>query len=667
MQPITMNYRAITPEEIAAMQRNGCRASDWNNVKVKDGFNPECYVRVSFSGDIYLGVTDEPVIGTAGFIAQSGIYDATLQNCSVGDNVHISHVAECIMNYSIGNHAYISNVGSVICTGSRSFGNGTVVNVLDETGGRSVPIYDGLTAQIAYLIAMYRHNLPLVDRLKEMVTAYAATKKKATGFIGKYAKLTNVGSVTDVNFERESYANGTSLLWDGTVGQKAFVGPDVIAEHFILASEARLDKSAIVKNVFIGQASTVSNGFVAHDSLIFSNCTLECGEAAAIFAGPHTVSMHKSTLLIGGMFSFFNAGSGTNQSNHLYKTGPVHQGIMARGSKTGSNTYVMWPARFGYFSLITGSHYSHPDTSDLPYSYVVADGKDTLVIPGANLPTAGTIRDIMKWEDRDARSKDLPRLDIINYNALNPVTTSLMYNAINFLNEYERTPEIAATRNITLKDSAVGRGRQMYALGVDYFMGTAVVKKVLSLKLDKNIPLSQQLKPEVTADVSEWIDMAGMIVPKSEVERICGLVIDGGITSLDKLAEALSEVSSRYYKLTWNFVVDNFNNCYSQPIEDVSAQDLEAIIQRWTETVSALDRMRKADALKDFSAKAMTGYGIDGDRECQRADFDAVHGEADDSAPVQAIHTHYAEAIQNGFAAVRHLEKLIKLTQETKS
>ena len=66
-----MNYRAITPEEIATMQRNGCRASDWNNVKVKDGFNPECYVRVNFSGDIYLGVTDEPVIGTAGFIAHS--------------------------------------------------------------------------------------------------------------------------------------------------------------------------------------------------------------------------------------------------------------------------------------------------------------------------------------------------------------------------------------------------------------------------------------------------------------------------------------------------------------------------------------------------------------------------------------------------------------------
>lgn len=659
-----MSYRAINPEEIAAMRRNGCHAADWGKVNVKEGFNPDSYARVTFSGDIFLGVTEENVIGTAGFIASPGIYDASLQNCTVGDNVHISHVAECIMNYCIDDHAYISHVGSIICTGSRAFGNGTEVNVLDETGGRSVPIYDGLTAQIAYMIAMYRHDRELVNKLRGMVMRYAESKKTPVGFIGKYAKLTNVGSVTDVNFEKESYANGTALLWDGTVGRKAFVGPNVIAEHFILASEAKLDKSAIVKNVFIGQASVVSNGFVAHDSLIFSNCILECGEAAAIFAGPHTVSMHKSTLLIGGFFSFFNAGSGTNQSNHLYKTGPVHQGIMERGSKTGSNAYVMWPARFGYFSLITGTHYDHPDTSDLPYSYVIGTEGRTLVIPGSNIPTVGTIRDIMKWQSRDARSPELPRLDIINYNALNPVTTSLMYRAINFLNDYERTPGIAASRNIDIKQSAVSKGRQMYALSVDYFMGTAVVKKVLSLKLDKNLGLNSQLKPQGNTDVSSWIDMAGMIVPKSEIELICRKITDGAIDSLDTIAESLKEISSRYYKLTWNFVAENFEICYSQSIDDVTPQDLEAIIQRWTETVSALDRMRKADALKDFSGKVMVGFGIDGDNECKRADFDAVRGVPDDISSIKAIHNHYAEAIQSGFAAVRHLEKLIKLTED---
>ena len=50
---------------------------------------------------------------------------------------------------------------------------------------------------------------------------------------------------------------------------------------------------------------------------------------------------HKSTLLIAGLFSFMNAGSGSNQSNHMYKLGPIHQGILERGAKTSSDSYIL--------------------------------------------------------------------------------------------------------------------------------------------------------------------------------------------------------------------------------------------------------------------------------------------------------------------------------------
>lgn len=91
------------------------------------------------------------------------------------------------------------------------------------------------------------------------------------------------------------------------------------------------------------------------------------------FAGPFTVTHHKSTLLIAGMFSFMNAGSGSNQSNHMYKLGPIHQGALERGAKTTSDSYILWPARIGAFSLVMGRHVNHPDTSDLPFSYLIED------------------------------------------------------------------------------------------------------------------------------------------------------------------------------------------------------------------------------------------------------------------------------------------------------
>lgn len=82
----------------------------------------------------------------------------------------------------------------------------------------------------------------------------------------------------------------------------------------------------MIRNCYVGQGSVIDKGFTAHDSLFFANCSMENGEACAVLAGPYTVSMHKSSLLIGCQTSFMNAGSGTNMSNHMYKFGPVHWG-----------------------------------------------------------------------------------------------------------------------------------------------------------------------------------------------------------------------------------------------------------------------------------------------------------------------------------------------------
>ena len=91
----------------------------------------------------------------------------------------------------------------------------------------------------------------------------------------------------------------------------------------------------------MGQACVLKQNYSASDSLFFSNSQGMNGEASAVFAGPFTVTHHKSTLLISGMFSFMNAGSGSNQSNHMYKLGPIHQGILERGAKTTSDSLFM--------------------------------------------------------------------------------------------------------------------------------------------------------------------------------------------------------------------------------------------------------------------------------------------------------------------------------------
>ena len=103
------------------------------------------------------------------------------------------------------------------------------------------------------------------------------------------------------------------------------------------------------------RAAGWTKGFTAAESLFSPNSHCENGEAASIFAGPYTVSHHKSSLLIAGMFSFFNAGSGSNQSNHLFKSGAVHQAVHLRGCKFASSAYIMSPALEGAFTMVMGT------------------------------------------------------------------------------------------------------------------------------------------------------------------------------------------------------------------------------------------------------------------------------------------------------------------------
>lgn len=152
----------------------------------------------------------------------------------------------------------------------------------------------------------------------------------------------------------------------------------------------------MLRRCFVGEGVVIENGFSAENSLFFANSHLNHGEACAVFAGPYTVSHHRSTLLIAGYFSFFNAGSGANQSNHMYKSGPVHQGVHLRGCKFGSDAYVLLPASTGAFTIVTGRHYNHHDTERMPFSYLVEEAGDSVLLPAVNIRSCGTARDIDK-------------------------------------------------------------------------------------------------------------------------------------------------------------------------------------------------------------------------------------------------------------------------------
>lgn len=382
-----MDHRLLTSGEIDILEANACTCDDWTRIRVADPFRPQHYRHATFSGDVTLGTTEEVLTAGGHVPMQTGIYFARVHNCNIGDNVLIDRIGNYIADYDIADGTLIANTACIAMTGESTFGNGIEVSVLNETGGREVPIYDCLSAHVAYIIAMYRHDKELIGRLRKLVDDYVESRRSSRGKIADHVTIVNTGTINDLYVGPHATIDGATRLVNGSIMSEAddpvFVGPNVMAEDFILCAGAKVDCGAVLVHTFVGQASQLTRLFSAHDSLFFANCACENGESAAIFAGPYTVTMHKSSLLIAGMFSFLNAGSGSNQSNHMYKLGPIHQGVVDRGSKTTSDSYILWPAHIGAFSLVMGRHVSHSDTSRLPFSYLIEKAGESHLCPAS--------------------------------------------------------------------------------------------------------------------------------------------------------------------------------------------------------------------------------------------------------------------------------------------
>ena len=340
-----MNERALTLEEIRQLERQGCHSQTWEQIFVSDNFTTANIHNTIFSGEIHLGQFNETILLTGNMPVKTGIYNAVIHQSIIGDNCYIKNIQGYIANYQIGSRTIIHNCGIIVATEKTTYGQGTMISPVNEAGGRELPIYDQMSSNMAHILAYYRYKPKLIERLTALINLYTQHKIDKYGRIGMRVKIINCQNIENVHIESHATLSEVVKLYNGTIGSTmqfpTRIGPGVIAKHFIVGAGSKVSNGAHIKKCFVGQACLVSHHYSAENSLIFANSELLNGEAVSIMAGPFTVSHHKTTLLIAAAYSFFNAGSGTNKSNHHYKLGPTHQAILSRGVKTASNSYLL--------------------------------------------------------------------------------------------------------------------------------------------------------------------------------------------------------------------------------------------------------------------------------------------------------------------------------------
>lgn len=633
----TNTHRVLKEEEIQALAAQGCTAENWSAVQVTDPFDLARLHDVCFEGRVRIGSLAGTVTSAPGLDRPCGIQEATLVNCAIGDGVRIANVGSHIANYHIGDGVCIEDVGVVQTNPGAMFGNGVEVEVLNEAGGREVALFNALSSQFAHLLCMHRYRPKLIEKLQAFAKAQADSVRSDTGTIGAGAKVSAVGRIIDVNIGAAATVWGASALVNGTIlsseDAPTLIGDGVQAHDFIIAEASKVTQGAIVAKSFVGQGCQVGKQFSAEGSLFFANCEAFHGEACSIFAGPYTVTHHKSTLLIAGLFSFYNAGSGTNQSNHMYKLGPVHEGKLERGCKTGSFSYMMWPCRVGPFSVVLGKHTRTFDLSDFPFSHIEAahDGR-CMVVPGLNLSTVGTVRDGAKWPTRDRRKGKVKR-DRISFDVFSPLTVGRMINGHDRLKELmDHTDKSVDT--VTIDGAQVKRvllrgGVKYYRSGIHTYLLEKVVSRI-ERAIQQGGGLSQALAEPAGAVHSEkWVDIGGQMMPAKRLEDLCAAVESGRIADACAFESALDTIHAAYSEDEWAWVRRAYKKVFDADVDAIKANDAVKLADQLLADQSKFLNLILTDAGKEFSEATQTGFGQDG-ADAERADdFLAVRGDYD--------------------------------------
>jgi hypothetical protein len=629
-----MSYRSLTEKEISLLISQGCISESWTEISVHSDFTATNIINTRFEGKVRLGKMSRTISDVEGITRKCGLYNSYIRNCEISDNVCIINVKN-LANYSIGDHVLIENVGSLVTDSESTFGNGVEVDSLNEGGGRGLPIFDKLTSQVAYLAVLYRHDKIFTSRLMEMIGEYTVSKRSSMGRIDSYASIRDTLIIRDVSIGSYTVISGSSLLEDGTVVSckeaPAFIGEGVIARKFIVLSGSVVDGNALIEKTFVGQGVKIGKQFSSENSLFFANSEAFHGEGCSIFAGPYTVSHHKSTLLIACLFSFYNAGSGTNQSNHMYKLGPVHQGILERGSKTGSFAYLLLPCRIGSYSVVMGKHYTNFDSSDFPFSYITEEKGKSELTPAMNIFTVGTRRDSEKWSSRDRR-KDPEKLDLINFDLFNPYIVGKILNGIFILNDLSdktpKTQDFINYKGINIHRLLLKTSRKYYEMALKSYMGNELVKRIGNIDGITSVrDLRDRLRVGGTDGIDRWIDVCGMFAPASKIENLMYEVKSGKIKTIKGLTGSLKEIYENYDIYSWEWCSDLISRQAGMSLDNISTDKLIEIITDWKLNSVKLNNMILKDAEKEFDESTRLGFGIDGNKDIRDNDFHAVRGE----------------------------------------
>lgn len=527
--------RELTRQEIAIMEARGCRSDDWSCVAVAEDFDPFRVRRTHFVGRCVLGRFTGEVQVIPGMTLPTGIYDSTLIDCQVGNDVLIENV-RFARNIVVAREAVLFDVGSITCTGETAFGCDRELSVGIETGGREVPLWAEMDIPMAAAIASRRDDHDGLGAVSAAAVAYRERLQGTPGWVERGAVVRHTDLVRDSYVGAAAVIDHALEVGEVTVlsspDEPASIGGGAQVTGSVLQWGAEIGGNAVVRDAALLEHSGVDANAVVEQSIIGPNTAIAKGEVTASLVGPF-VGFHHQSLLIA---AFWPEGKGNIAygamvgSNHTGRA-PDQEIFVGEGTFFGLGCSIRMPADLSQapYSVISAGVNTLAQRITFPFSLVTtpADPLDEAGMPRAYneiLPGWGLYANAYAVERAEAKfaKRDSSKRHALEYKILRPDIIAMVRDALH------RLEAISEPKAIYRDDELPGLGknflREPARLGaIDAYRRTLrryALRTLLGQQEDRiTIPGSVEIAEALLDDLMPATDLGERLRELVRIER----------------------------------------------------------------------------------------------------------------------------------------------------
>ena len=621
-------WRHLKSDEIEQLVKYDNMATSWDTIWVTDEFEPSLVKNNHFRGTVRIGRVRNNGLQYHDLRLPVGITNSSIHSCDIGNDCAI-HDVHYLSHYIIGDRCMLFNIHEMSTTDHSKFGNGIVkdgepenvrveIQVMNETGSRSVYPFDGMITADAYMWAKYIDDKELQQKLREMTQNGMDSHRGYYGTVGEGCVIKTSAIIKDAKIGAGCYIKGASKLKNITINssdkEPSQIGENVILVNGIVGYGCRIFYGCTAVKFVVGNNCNLKYGARVIDSILGDNSTISCCEVLNNLIFPAHEQHHNNSFLIASCVQGQSnmAAGATVGSNHNSRTND-NEIVAGRGFWPGLCTSVKHSSRFACYTLLSKGAYPAELDIQLPFSLLSNNEKDgeLVVIPAFwwlhNMYAMS--RNNWKYQTRDKRITKVQNIEFDTFapdsmeEAIKARKLLEVWTAKAWYKKEGQSFDDLSDKQLRAKghellegDSAVTDALEILGEGMeksrrkarilkvheayhaygDMLIHYAVMNAMHYIETNPGETLSSMSALLKSRRQREWINLGGQLMTTYDFDRLRADIREGKLKSW-------KDIHKRYNDLWRRYPLDKLRHaylslCYMMKVAEMSAPDWQKAI-----------------------------------------------------------------------------------------